>query len=321
MVARVAFALLITALVWTASRPATVALDPHDSPDAYADAMGIPEVFEPAVAMASLKIDPEPHRAGIERVEAILFRRSPADYGDAGAVESALARLADGVLRTDGFRGRQAGVDLLGLAGRIGARADSGYSLPSLVRFRREWQIVRNNVFRTADWMRTATPDLDGIQEPPAPPADPRSAEVLDEARRELARLLRRGRRDVERLGEPHYDPERTGPAVRRFSPQIRVWFDWSERWRGELFRAMRPVRELSPAPHPAREPLLADAMRSLREAESSLRDVPNGAGMWPTPFRGAWEARFETARIALEQARSVLAAEAGARQHAEAVR
>ncbi|NNL67303.1 MAG: hypothetical protein HKP30_13730, partial [Myxococcales bacterium] len=140
MVARLAFALLLVAMVWTTTRPATVALDPDDSPDAWADAMGIPEVFEPAVPGPTAGIDPEPHRAGIERIEAILFRRSPAAYGDAGEVESALTRLADAVLRSDGWRGRQAGLDLLTFAGRVGARADSGYSLPSLVDLREEWE-------------------------------------------------------------------------------------------------------------------------------------------------------------------------------------
>ena len=49
---------------------------------------------------------------------------------------------------------------------------------------------------------------------------------------------------------------------------------------------------------------LRAEAVRSLREARETLRRVPDGAGMWPTPFRPAWEARFRAASGALARVR-----------------
>jgi hypothetical protein len=318
---RLVLGLLLLAVLWAAARPGAVDVErdvwvrgQQADPDAWADAMGLPEVFDPPEPGPSWDIDPGPHRAAIERIEAVLYRRAPADYGDAGAVESATARLASDLLAMDGLRGRRAGLELSAFAGRVGAHADVGYAAPGLVGYRKEWETLRARVFRTADWMRTAGADLDRIQDPAPPPPDPRTAAVLAEAARELERLLQRGRRAVEQLGEPRYDPE--GPG-RRAPEQIRAWYDWGERWRGDLVAALAPARALDPPPHPERESLHAASLRSLEEAAEMLRHVPDGAGMWPTPFRGAWESRFRAAGAALAEARKTLHAASLGREHA----
>ncbi|MBW2315308.1 MAG: hypothetical protein JRH10_14045 [Deltaproteobacteria bacterium] len=304
MVSRAVICFLILAFVWIVGIPARVDMDEHSDPDRYADAMGVPEVFDSPAPGRNHDVDPAPHRTAIERVERVLYRRGPATFGDAAAVESACARLADELLEQEGLRGRQAGLLLMTFAGRVGARADSGYTLPSLVATRTEWEKVRAAVFRPAAWLRTAGADLDRIQEPPPPLPDPRADAVLTEAEAELRRLLLRGQREAERLGEPRYDPDRPAASDRA---QIAAWHRFGERWRRQLGDAMAPVERLAPRPHPSREPLRAEALRSLEEAREMLRRIPDGAGMWPTPFRPAWEARFRAASSALARTREQL--------------
>jgi hypothetical protein len=305
MVARAVVSFLVLAFVWTLGIPGRVDIDESWDPDRYADAMGVPEVFDPPSPDRAYDIDPTPHRGAIDRIEAVLYRRRPTSFGDAEAVESATVRLADAVLRSDGLLGRQAGLALMAFAGRIGARTDSGYTLPSVVAMRTEWETVRSSVFRSADWMRSAGPELDRIQEPPPPAPDPRTDAVLSEAEAELRRLMLRGQRAADRLGEPNYDPDLPQRSDRG---QIQAWYRFGERWRRQLADAMAPVAGLEPRPHPSREPLRAEAVRSLEEAHEMLRRVPDGAGMWPTPFRPAWEARFRAASDALARAREQLA-------------
>lgn len=318
MVARAAVSFLILAFVWTVGIPDRVAVDPGADPDRYADAMGVPEVFDPPSRAHVYGIDPAPHRALIERIESVLYRRGRTDFGDAEAVESATARLADSLLRNEGLRGRQAGLVLMSFAGRVGARTDSGYALPSIVGMRSEWETVRGIVFKPADWMRSASADLDRVQEPPPEPADPRTDAAIAEGEEALRRLMVLGQREAERLGEPIYDPDRPGRSDRG---QIQAWYRFGERFRRQLHDALAPVDRLQPPPNPTREPLRAEAVRSLREAQEMLRRVPDGAGMWPTPFRPAWEARFQAASAALARAREqmsqVEAAPEASRDHA----
>jgi hypothetical protein len=225
-------------------------------------------------------------------------------------VESEALRLGQAILGSGGLRERQAGLALMGFAGGVGARSDAGYSLPSLVALRGEWEAVRARVFAPASWMRQAGADLDRIQEPPPPPLDPHADAVIARAEEDLSRLLLNGQRKAELLGEPVYDPDVPG---RGDGGQIRAWYRFGERYRRQLAEAMAPVDRLDPGPDPARQPLRYEAVRSLREAHQMLRQVPDGAGMWPTPFRGAWEARFEAARLSLARAREHMARAPGA--------
>jgi hypothetical protein len=309
MAVRAVVAFLILAAVWTLGLPQRVEVDELADPDAIADARGLPDPLDAPDPARRYAIDPAPHRAALEAVEDVLYRRGPSGYGDAGAVESGAVRLAHEVMASGGLAERQAGLELLAFAGRVGAEADAGYALPSLVRMREQWEPVRDAVFAPAPWLRTASADLDRIQDPPPEPMDPRTDAVLAEAEAELRRLMARGEREVELLGEPVYDPD---VPSRSDGGQIRAWVRFGERWRRLLADAMAPVEALSPAPDPGREPLRAEAVRSLREAHEMLRRVPNGAGMWPTPFRGAWESRFHAANAALARTRDHLS-QAGA--------
>jgi hypothetical protein len=317
VVLRLTVVLLLVAALWALGLPGRVALDP----DAKAPARGtglppdpvVDEAFEPLrPERGSYGIHPAPHRAAIEAIEALLYRRAPAAPGDASAVETALARLADGLLAGEGLAGRQAAMEVLAFAGRVGARADVGYAHPSLVGLRREWEPLRARVFRSAPWLRAAAPDLDLVQEPPAAASDPRSDEALRAAAAGLERLLARGRREVERLGEPVRDP---GAPAHTGGGQIRAWREWSARWRDELAGAMAPAWELSPRPEAG---LRAEALRALDEAHELLLRVPEGSGAWPTPSRADWEARFRAASESLARARAALA-RAGPRDDAPA--
>jgi hypothetical protein len=301
---RLAFVFLAFVVAWSLWAPGRVDVVERD-PERFADARGVPEPFETPRPGAGLGLDPGPHRDALERVESVLYRRGPADYGDAGAVESAALGLAQEVMEAGGLVARRGGMEIMAFASRVGAAHDVGYAMPDLVRMRRDWETVRDRVFRPASWMRTAAPDLDRIQDPPPPPVDPRSRDALADATRELERLMARAHRDVERLGEPRYSMDLPG---RGDGGQIRAWHEWGERWRRELLAATEPVRSLSPEPHPSRQPLLFEARRSVEEAAGILRRIPDGAGMWPTPFRPAWEARFRSAAASLARARSLLA-------------
>jgi len=301
---RAATRFLAAAAAWTLWSPATVDVAERD-PDRWADAAGMPEVPDPPRSGASLGLDPEPHRAAIERMESVVYRRGPADFGDAEAVSGIASRLAQAVMGERSLAAHRAGTELLALAARAGAAADVGYAMPDLPGLRREWEAVRDRVFRPAPWMRRAAPELDRLQDPPPPPPDPRTRGAVADATRDLERLMARGLRDAERLGEPRYDPDRPGTVG---DHQIRAWYEWGERWRQELRAATAPLHGLRPEPHAAREPLLFEAKRSVEEAAELLRRVPDGAGMWPTPFRTAWEARFRAAAASLARTRSLLA-------------
>jgi len=303
--ARAIVAFLILAAVWTVGLPDRVSMEPPADPERHADALGVPEVFDPPAPAGGHGLDPDPHRAAIERIEDVLYQRSPSGYGDAEAVESGVLRLAETILRDEGFRGRRAGQTLLGFAGRVGARTDAGYSVPSLVALREEWEAVRASVFAPADWMRAAGPGLDRIQDPPPPPMDPRADEAILAAEAELRSMIARGQREAEQLGEPRYDPDVPGWDD---GGQIRAWYRFGEAWRRELDRALAPVAALSPPPHLGLARLRAEAVRALVEAREMLRRVPDGAGMWPTPFRPAWESRFRVASTALARARDHMA-------------
>ncbi len=309
MIVRLFVALLAIAAVWTFAVPGTVDVDATNDPEAYADAMGLPEPFETPRTDRRLGVDPTPHRAAIERIESILYRRGPAGFGDGDAVSSHAARLADAVMRDAGsgnagrLRAHQAGSVLFAFASRAGVESDAGYALPDLVALRGRWEAVRTRVFLPADWMRTASADLDHAQDPPPPAPDPRAPGALADATGELERLMARGRREVERLGEPRYDPE----DPRHDAPgQVHAWTRWAEDWRVALHEATSPLDALDPPPGPD-DVLLREAERMVREAAESLRHVPDGAGMWPTPFRPAWEARFRDAGASLARARSLL--------------
>jgi len=235
MVARAVVSFLILAVVWSFGIPGRVDVGPEQP----ADAMGLPDALEAATPGRALEIDPGPHRAAIEPIEGVLYRRGPTRPGDAEAVERAAARLAHALLGAGGRRSRQAGLELMSFAARTSARGDAGYGLPSLVALRDDWENVRARVFARVAWMREARDDLDRIQEPPPPPLDPQADAVIAEAEETLRRLMLRGRHEAELLGEPRYDPEIGGGDDR---VQIQAWVRFGERYRRQLGRAMAPV-------------------------------------------------------------------------------
>lgn len=305
MALRAALSFLVLAAVWSFGIPDRPEPTRTQARDAFAGAAGPPESLDPATPPRGYGIDPAPHRADIDRIETVLYRRGRSDFGDAGAVESAARRLADSILRSEGRRGREASLRVLGFAGVVGARADTGYRLPSLVAMRSDWETVRSIVFRPAGWMRRAGADLDRIQEPPPPAPDPDTDTAIADAERSLRRLRTYGEHQAELLGEPRYRPEAPGA---RGQGQIHAWHRFGERFRRQVAEATAPVRSLAPPPHPERQPLRAEAVRALVEAQEMLRRVPDGAGMWPTPFRSAWQARLQAAGDALARARGLMA-------------
>ncbi len=258
-------------------------------------------------AESSGPIDPGPHRAAIETIESELFRIPDAHddgFRDRG-VSGALHDLATALLRVPGI-GRQAGVDVLSFSSRIGSQQDAGYRQLDLAGLRRDWEQIRARWFQPADWMARSTPGLARRQRPPPPTMDPATREAIEDVLADLDRRIARAKRDVEGLGEPRYDPDAPG---RSDGGQIRQWYQWGERWRRDLGRTLRPVQALDPAPSFSNPADLdyAMAIHHIERAIRALNQVPNGAGMWPTPFRGAWEANFRAGEAELSEARLAL--------------
>jgi len=305
MVLRAVLSFLVLAAVWTFGIPDRVETSTPEALGRHAGRATLPEPFEPTERPRAQGIDPEPQRVWIDPIEAVLYRRGPSDVGDAAAVESAAIRLADSILHTAGLRGREASLRVLGFARVVRARTEAGDSRPSLVAMRSDWEAVRSVVFRPASWMHRAGADLDRIQDPPPPAPDPRTDTVIAATERDLRRLLAYGEHEAELLGEPRYPSDAPGA---RGQGQILAWQRFGERWHRQIAEATAPVRSLAPPPHPDRQPLRAEAVRALVEAQEMLRRVPDGAGAWPTPSRRAWKARLRAAGDALARARRLMA-------------
>jgi hypothetical protein len=249
------------------------------------------------------RLDPELYRSDLEDVEAVLFKEEPADYGDGDRVSAALYRAAGRAMAADCDPASQARARVLvAFAGEAGAMEDAGYAMPDLGSLRARWHEVRGEVFDEAEWFREADAGLAARQRPVPPRADAGAVRDVERVIERLTDLVRRGRRDVEELGEPIYALELIG---REGEAQIAGWRAWSRRWDEQLTGL---ARQLPPAPGLDDDGNYLVAYQNVAQALGALRHVPLGAGAWPTPFRYQWEERFELAERQLAAAGERLA-------------
>lgn len=287
----------------------------------YRDGEG-PTLVEAVARPTPGDLDPTPYRAEIEAIETILYARHEPGWQTADMASAAVMKLGSSIARRARHpEVREVGARVLTLGSRFGAEADAGYAMPDLARMRRDWETLRNEIFRPAAWFRgnlrpaapasdhaaalaqRATLALDAAQTPAAPdPVPRREMRRYERLIDELGQQADRGQRQCESLGEPDYD---ISVPTAHSEKHVASWFAWSREWEGELFDAWddAPARPGFDA-----QPELLSAHQKLEQALRDLQMVPRGAGMWPTPFQGQWEQRFASARVNLEEARAYLA-------------
>lgn len=254
------------------------------------------------VAIDPNAIAPEPYRDQILAVEALLYKKSPPEPGDYERVAEAVLQLHKKISEADISGPALKRVNrLLYLA----ARADlggTGYTLPDLKPFREDWEKVRGEVFIPADWFFSGGPEIGGAQTHLVPKADAQDVFALTRVIERLQDLIEEGRADAEELGEPEYDAEHVGFKGLR---QIAEWHRWSTEWEGQISDI---VGRLPEAAAWDGEPNYLLAYQDVERAIQELRFVPQGAGIWSTPFRYQWEARFSAAESSIQNAQSYLA-------------
>jgi hypothetical protein len=248
------------------------------------------------------RIDPEPYRQDLEAAEAVLYKDAPAGYNDADQVSAALYRAAGRAMASSGDPAQQEKARVLvAFAGEAGAVEDAGYALPDLGSLRARWCQVRAEVFRDADWFHEAGAGPEAGGQAVRPRASAADVHDVGEVVDRLNDLVRKGRRQVEELGEPVYALEMVD---REGEAQIAHWQAWSREWSEKLTDL---ARRLPPAPGLDDDGHYLLAYQDVAQAIAALRRVPNGAGAWPTPFRYQWERCFELAEQQLGAARQHL--------------
>jgi hypothetical protein len=278
-----------------------------------------PQSADPATTGANAatgRVDPQPFREQIQAVEAALYRREAASWGEYDRVGGQLMDLGAAVLRSSTEpRVRVCGQQLLAFGGELGGRGDVGYGRPHLPDLRRRWEGLRNEIFVPAAWFRgTAVgmnlagqsaldPALDLAQTPAGPaPVSRRDHRRLERAVAHLAELCRTGPRECRDLGEPDYD---ISVPTAHSDRHVQRWQAWARQWDG---RVRACWDDLPARPGFAAEAHWLQAWRSLETAARFLQEVPRGAGEWPVPFQAQWEQRFAAAQEQLEAARRALA-------------
>jgi hypothetical protein len=248
------------------------------------------------------RIDPEPYRNDLETAEAVLYKDAPVGYGDGDQVSAALYRAASRAMAASGDPVQQEKARVLvAFAGEAGAVEDAGYALPDLGGLRTRWCEVRAEVFRDAEWFHEADAGPAAGRSAARPRASAADVHDVGEVVDRLNDLIRKGRRQVEDLGEPVYALElvdREGEA------QIAHWQAWSRQWNEKLTDL---ARRLPPAPGLDDDGHYLLAYQGVAQAIADLRRVPSGVGAWPTPFRYQWERCFELAEQQLDAARQHL--------------
>jgi hypothetical protein len=238
------------------------------------------------------ELDPEMYRPEIHALENDLYRE-PFDASARDATAIKLDDLADKVAQADGVIPTMSAVELRQLAGytRMGKKANW---------VRGNWERIRTTVFADAAWYRWRhSPERLQVA---AKVTAPRN----DELRREYARILEkledltaRGKRDVERLGEP--EEITTTYARGNYQYLVEDWADWADNWRYKL----ESIKDDMPDKPEASEDIAARlAHQNLERAIAELHTVPMGRGAWKTPFRNQWEPRFRRADKQLNEAR-----------------
>lgn len=251
--------------------------------------------------VAHAPFDPNEHRAQIEAVEAILYKRGPADHSDVDRATSSLVALHESVLSRQTGATKRSRAHALLLMTSQASFTDVGYSSPDLSPLRERWEEVRMELFGPADWYRESTADVERAQAHPEPEIDPGRVYELSRVIDRLEDLIAVGRMECEELGEPVYEPGRVGYDG---EVQIQQWNQFYRDWDERLSSA---AEFLPPQPPLDGAADYLFAHQSVSRAFIELRLIPYGAGEWPTPFAYQWEQRFRAAEEHLNGARERL--------------
>lgn len=247
-------------------------------------------------------LDPDNYRSEIEAIEQLLYKNTPADLDDYDRASGALFQLGSKALEAEDHPRRKEKARLImSLASQNAAAGDVGYAMPDLDAMRRGWEDVRQHVFRRADWFDDTTPALQAAQTPVPPQAAYGDIHGVKLTLDRLESLIDQGRWEVEELGEPDYALEQPGQVGRQ---HIVSWQEWTRQWE---YRIQGALRSLPAKPGFDDDLDFFYAYQSLERAVRELRNVPHGAGAWPTPFRYQWEHRFAGAERGIAEARAHL--------------
>jgi len=247
-------------------------------------------------------LDPEAYRAEIENLESVLYKDAPADFADFGRVTAATMRLYGKAMQQEKHPLKiEAAQRIMFLRSRADM-SDVGFSTPDMAAVRSDWEGVRLHVFGEADWFHKTTAGLSRVQTPAAPAADPLDVSELSRVIERLEDLIGDGRRECDDLGEPVYEPTRMSQDG---EAQVDDWRTFHKDWSDRIdYIADRMPSQ--PSWNGSQDFTMAH--QSVGQAMNELRLVPVGVGDWVTPFRGAWEGRFDQAQRKLEEARGHLA-------------
>lgn len=251
----------------------------------------------------SVRLDPAPYRAEIERIEAILYQERPASEGQPEQVARLASDLAERIRAGESRLAGQAGfVRLLAFAADVDAQEDAGYAAPDHGRPRSEWVALRAELFEPAPWLRLATPLAAEPQRRPEPTADPATIARLRTFVRLLSALVEDSRPELLRFGEQYVDVAEGSAAERRLAE------DWNRYARRFGERLQDVARQAPPQPAWDGEPHVVAAHQRLGEALQRLRLATVAPGELALPDKAWRRESLDGAAALLDEARRELA-------------
>ncbi len=174
-------------------------------------------------------IDPEPYRAEIQTLEAILFQKDPLGPGETEAIAAALNDLADKVGdRTTGSLHTIPVSEMKTLSREVLWRGETGNR--GLIQ--RDWLRIRGDLFDDAVWFREKGGE-------PRPVAAKKSRTSGDGELAEYTRVLEKledfvehGRREIRSMGEL---PRQAAADPGLYANQLGVWEETGSEWNDDL--------------------------------------------------------------------------------------
>ena len=237
-------------------------------------------------------LDPEVYRAEIQALENDVYQ--PAfDANVRSTVAIKLDDLAGKVAQEDGALTMLFCVEMRQLAQAVQLGRDAGY-------IRENWERIRCGLFEDAVWYRWRnSPTRPQAASHAQLPGDGQMKRDYEYVLRKLDELVERGKRDVERMGEP----EEISTSYYRgdYKYLVEEWEDWADDWRAKLDRL---EDDLPDQPSYQESAALRMAHGNLEKSMQWLNAVPVGRGQWSTPFRSHWEKCFRHAEDELDRAR-----------------
>lgn len=239
------------------------------------------------------KIDPEPVRAEIEALEALLYGTNKSwTVGNQLAITT--RALSSKIPPSPSAAPIRAA--LARYTEMHSIEEEGGYVGVNVESARDEWEKIRDRSFEAAPWFSQATGA--SLREARASDASER-AEAMLAFCDHLDRVIERTATEVLALPEV---AEVVSAEQRR---EVSEWEEWARNWDGELQQELRGFPS-----HPGfdTDANLTFAFQKLESAAHALRLLPVSSGDWPTAAMYMREMRLEEARAAVREAREYLA-------------